>query len=154
MRQIVMPIPERLKEARTYELYTQQYIADILNVKRGTYACYESNKRIIPLKHLNILSNFYNLNIDYLLGLTNNKQVFKKLNLDIEKTSANLKLIRTELGLTTRDMAKALNVENSTISDYENKVYFISTHACYDLARRYNISVDWLLGKREEKYIR
>ena len=153
MRLIIMPISKILKEVRTYDLYSQQYIADMLNIQRGTYACYESNKRIIPLKHLNTLANFYNLSIDYLLGLTDNKKAFKKVELDIEKSSKNLKLVRNELGLTTRDLSKSLNVENSTISDYENGVYFISTHACYDLARKYNISVDWLLGKSDIKYI-
>ena len=73
MRSIIMPISERLKEVRTYDLYSQSDISNILNVDRSTYACYESNKRIIPLKHLNTLSNFYNLSIDYLLGLSNKK---------------------------------------------------------------------------------
>lgn len=87
------------------------------------------------------------------MGLTDNKKAFKKVELDIEKSSKNLKLVRNELGLTTRYLSKSLNVENSTISDYENGVYCISTHACYDLARKYNISVDWLLGKSDIKYI-
>lgn len=153
MRSIIMPISERLKEVRTYDLYTQKYIGKLLNINRATYACYESNKRIIPLKHLNTLSNFYNLSIDYLLGLTNNKVTFNKINLDIEISSRRFKQIRNEFCLSTREMAKILNVDNSTISDYENQNYFLSTHACYDLARKYDISVDWLLGKSDNKYI-
>lgn len=153
MRSIIMPISERLKEVRTYDLYTQKYIGKLLNINRATYACYESNKRIIPLNHLNILSNFYDLSIDYLLGLTNNKSSFKKADLDIEISSKRFKQIRKELCLSTREMAKELNVGSSTIHSYECKNYFLSTHACYDLARKYDISVDWLLGKSDNKYI-
>ena len=153
MRSIIMPISERLKEVRTYDLYSQSDISNILNVDRTTYACYESNKRIIPLKHLNTLSNFYNLSIDYLLGLSNKKTSFNKSALDINIASKNFILVRKELGLSIREMAKELNVGSSTIHSYETKNYFISTHACYDLARKYNISVDWLLGKSDIKYI-
>ncbi len=32
MRLIIMPISKILKEVRTYDLYSQQYIADILNI--------------------------------------------------------------------------------------------------------------------------
>ena len=153
MRSIIIPISERLKGARTYDLYSQSDISSILNVDRSTYACYESNKRIIPLSHLNTLSNFYNLSIDYLLGLSNKKTSFNKIDLDINTASKNFILVRKELGLSIREMSKELNVGSSTIHSYETKNYFISTHACYDLVRKYNISVDWLLGKSDIKYI-
>lgn len=152
MRPIIMPIAERLKYVRTYNLYTQKYIGEVLGVSQSTYAGWENNKRIIPLKHLNALSNFYNLSIDYLLGLTDNSKKFvRKVDLDMDIISKNFITIRNDNKLTTRELAEILNVGYSTISSYENKDYMISTHACYDLARNFNISVDWLLDKTDNK---
>lgn len=151
MRSIIMPIAARLKEVRTYNLYTQKYIADILGVSQSTYAGWENYKRIIPLKHLNKLSNYYDLSLDYLLGLTDENKKIKKLDLNIDIASKNFTTIRKDNNLTTRELADILKVGYSTISSYENKDYFLSTHACYDLARAFNVSVDWLLGKSKDK---
>ncbi len=151
MRKVSISIGERLKEVRTYDLYTQKYIASILKIKQPTYASYESNKRIIPLKHLNTLSQFYDLSIDYLLGL-NNKTLKKcSHDLDINVSSKNFFKVRKENNLSQEKMAKILNISETTVRDYENQKYFLSTHVCYDLARNFNISVDWLLGMSNKK---
>lgn len=153
MRTIIMPISQRLKEIRTYYLYTQEYMGSVLGLTQSTYAGWECNKKIIPLKHLNQLTNFYGLSIDYLLGLTDEKRKVEKVVVDKEVVRKNFTLIRKEKGLSTIELAKILNVGETTIRDYENGKYLISTHACYDLARNFNVSVDWLLGKSKEKYI-
>lgn len=127
MRSIIMPIAQRLKEVRTYNLYTQKHIADILDIHQSTYAGWENYKRIIPLKHLNTLSNYYNLSLDYLLGLTDKSKPIKKIELSIDISSRNFTAIRNEHNLTTRGLANILKVGYSTISSYENKDYFLST---------------------------
>jgi len=151
MRKIAIPISQNIKEIRTYNDYTQRFLASVLNINRSTYADWELNRKIIPLKHLNKLANFYELNIDYILGLTNEIRPIKKTDLKIEIISSNFLKVRRENNLSTRELAKLLNIGNSTITDYENKKYFISTSVCYDLARRFNISIDWLLGKSSIK---
>ncbi len=153
MIDIIMPISNRLKYVRTYDLYTQEYIASFLGVKQPTYAGWENNRSIIPLKHLNSLSNFYNLNVDYLLGLTDEKRDIIKKEIDIRISSKRFKQIREELNLSQSQLAKILNVAKSTITGYENGDFMISTHAIYDLAKNFNISVDWILDKSKIKEI-
>ena len=63
----------RLKELRELEFLRQQDIADILKVSRSTYSTWEIGIKIIPLKHLNTLANYYNMSMDYILGLTKKK---------------------------------------------------------------------------------
>ena len=55
MRKVKMNIAQSLKNVRTFNLYSQKYIAEILGVSTNTYQEYENNKAIIPLKHLNKL---------------------------------------------------------------------------------------------------
>ena len=59
---------KRLKEIRTYEGLTQQNVADMLNVKRATYAGWETGKDIMPLRQLNKVANNYQISLDYLTG--------------------------------------------------------------------------------------
>lgn len=61
----------RLKEIREYRGLSQLKIADVLNIRQNTYSQYETEKRQIPIESLIKLSEFYNVSVDYLLGLTN-----------------------------------------------------------------------------------
>ena len=61
----------RLKEIREYRGLSQLKIADVLNIRQNTYSQCETEKRQIPIESLIKLSEFYNVSVDYLLGLTN-----------------------------------------------------------------------------------
>ena len=87
----------RLLELREYNFLLQKDIAKILNIDRSTYSTWETNLKIIPLKHLNSLSNYYNISMDYILGLTNKKIKYKKLNeLDKKIIGNNIKKLNIE----------------------------------------------------------
>ena len=144
---------DKLKEIRTYHDLSQKYIGNILNIAQSTYVSYETNRRIIPLKHLIVLADYYEVSIDYLLGLTNVIKKNKSVKIDAKNIGLRLKIFREDNNLTIRDLAKLINVDNSLITKYELGKTLISTHACYDIARKFNISVDWLLGRTNNKDI-
>ena len=68
-----MKYPERIRELRQDNDYTQKKIADILGVAQTTYSQYELEKRPMPIEYLVALCKFYNVSADYILGLTDNK---------------------------------------------------------------------------------
>lgn len=146
-------ISERLKYIRTYDLHTQEELASVLNVKRATYADWENHRSIIPLKHLNTLSNFYKLSIDYILGLSSKNNFCEIKALNIKKINANFKTIRLDNKLTKVEFANSLHISEGLVRAYENNLCIISTHVAYDLAKKYNISIDWLLGKSNSKFL-
>ena len=51
-------------------------VAEILGCHEGCYRRYENGSRDIPLWALIKLAESYDVNIDYLLGITNNKRHF------------------------------------------------------------------------------
>lgn len=67
----------RLRDIREDRDLTQAEIAKILNIKQNTYSQYESGDRQIPIESLMKLAIFYNLSLDYLTGLTNEKRALK-----------------------------------------------------------------------------
>ena len=140
----------RLFELREYYNLTQKELAAACNLQRRTYSSWETNTKIIPLKHLNTLSNFYNVSMDYLSGLSNHKNTnnFKKLKtLNRKKVGSKLKLVRTQNNLTIRELANILNTTPSTISAYENGKTLILTAFAYQVCKTYKVSLDWLCDK-------
>ena len=63
---------QKLKDIREDKDLTQTDIANILSVPRSTYSMWEIGICIIPLDKLYFLADYYNVSIDYALGLTNN----------------------------------------------------------------------------------
>lgn len=60
----------RIREIREDKSLTQSDIAKILNTPQQQYSKYELGIQIIPLEKINILANYYNTSIDYLVGRT------------------------------------------------------------------------------------
>jgi transcriptional regulator with XRE-family HTH domain len=68
---------KRIRDLREDHDYTQQYVANYLKINRVVYSRYEHGNREIPISYLIKLSQLYNVSIDYMVGLTNNKEILK-----------------------------------------------------------------------------
>ena len=82
-----MQFYQRLRDLREDCDKTQQEIADHLGIHQGQYQRYESGKREIPFHMVIELSKYYNVSIDYIAGLTNNKLGLAASNLSKDETS-------------------------------------------------------------------
>ena len=142
-----------LKKMREEVDLTCKELSKILNVSSSVYNRWERNIITIPTKRLIELSNYYEVNIDYLLGLTNNKYHIKKTNFDINKISDNLKQIRKEHGESLRIFCKRLNTSNSTWHAYETGKTTILCSFLIQLCIESKYSADWILGRSNEKFI-
>ncbi len=138
----------KLLKLREDKELTQLELSKIINVDRSIIAKWENQSISIPLKHLNTISNYFNINIDYILGLSNKKINIKKIEkLNKKEIGQRIKTIRQDNNLTLRDLATELNTTSSTISAYETGKTLILTAFAYQIAKKYHISIDWLLGK-------
>ncbi|MDE6441806.1 MAG: helix-turn-helix transcriptional regulator [Clostridia bacterium] len=70
----------RLKELRVEHGYTQNEIAEKLNIKQNTYSQYESGVREIPLGSLVRLATLYDTSVDYILYVTDEELPYNKHN--------------------------------------------------------------------------
>ena len=68
----------RLKEIREDKSLTQSDIAKILNTTQQQYSKYELGIQILPLEKINILANYYNTSIDYLIFRTDVRKPYPK----------------------------------------------------------------------------
>lgn len=141
---------KRLFDLREYADLTQKDLAQNLGVSQQTYSLWEKGTKIIPLKHLNNLCNYYETSMDYVLGFTDIKtssNIIKIKELNKKEIGARIKKIREDNNLTLRDLASKLNTTSSTISAYETGKTLILTAFAYQICSEYNVSLDWLCGK-------
>lgn len=141
---------ERLREIREEHNLTQKQIAKILNVERSTYAGWETGKDTIPLRRLNKLSDYYKVSIDYLTGLSNVTSKYRVIDLDAKVVGKNLRILRKMHNLVQKDIFISLNTTSSTYSAYETGKVLIQTSFVYSIAKKYNVSIDWILNKIKE----
>lgn len=139
---------ERLREIREEHNLTQKQIAKILNVERSTYAGWETGKDTIPLRRLNKLSDYYKVSIDYLTGLSNVTSKYRVIDLDAKVVGKNLRILRKMHNLVQKDIFILLNTTSSTYSAYETGKVLIKTDFLYAIAKKYHVSIDELLGKK------
>lgn len=140
---------ERLFLLREENELRQQDIAEILNVNRVNISNWEKGKEIIPLKKLNIYANYFKVSLDYLVKLTNNKDSVSNHKIINKKLiGQRLKEVRKNNKLTQKELADILNTTQSTISDYEKGNNLILTSFAYQVCLRYNVSMDWLCGRK------
>ena len=69
---------ERLKEIRVDRDLKQADIAKVLKISQVQYSRYETGIRVIPIFHLDILADFYNTSVDYLIGRTDERRPYSK----------------------------------------------------------------------------
>jgi len=71
---------KRIKDLREDNDLLQKDIAGILGISQQYYSEYENGKRTITISHLITLAKYYDVSIDYLVGLSNFKAEHKKTN--------------------------------------------------------------------------
>ena len=60
---------KRIRDLREDKDLSQSQIASILNISQSTYSRYESGYLDVPSEVLIALSRFYDVSVDYILGL-------------------------------------------------------------------------------------
>lgn len=97
-------IGERIKHLRTSKKLTQDDVAHALNVKRETVTRWETGASDIKTEITILLSKYFNVSADYLLGLT-------------ENTSTNI----SEIGISNKTGFSTSTVENILNLSAEHK---------------------------------
>lgn len=135
-----------IKKIRDSLNKTQEEMAQILNVSRSSYAMWETNNDIIPIKRLIEFCETFNVSIDYTLGFTD-KHRENKNKVQSEIAAKRLKEFRKNYKLTQEKLATILNTNKSVICGYEKGRNLIATPFLYTICKKYNVSADYLLGR-------
>lgn len=139
---------ERLFFLREQQNLTQQELADIFKVSRSLVSKWERDLITITLKQLNNYANYFNVSLDYIVGLSNNKSKTNNVQLDYNLVGKRLAEVREKNNLTLRKLADELNTTSSTISAYETGKVLIQSSFAITICSQYKVSLDWLCGRK------
>lgn len=140
---------DNIKNIRENNDFTQTHMAKILNVSQPNYARWESKTKIIPLIKLNYLCNFFNINMDYVVGISNKRKLMKNDNvLNKKVVGNNIKKLRLENNLSQYDLAHILKTTQSVISSYESGKTLILTSFLIDICLKFNVSMDKICNRK------
>ena len=139
---------EKLKEIRDELEITQNSLSKKLGCTRSAYSLWEINKNTIPLYYLNKLSNILNINIDYLVDISQIKYIkFNKVKIDKIELGSRIRQARKSINYTQEKLADKLNTTHSVISAYESGKTAVPTLFMIEIAKITKKSLNWFLNK-------
>lgn len=102
----------RIRDLREDSDKTQREIADYLGTAYQYYAVYEKGTSEIPFERAIALAKYYNVSLDYIAGLTNDKRGLARSDLSREQRE----LLRAAKELRTADKEKTIAMLKAMIN--------------------------------------
>ena len=143
----------RLCDLRTDKDLRQKDIADKLKVKRSTYSMWEINKSDFSIEKANELANFYKVSLDYLLGISDINTKTENSDINFDLLCTRLKSLRKEKDLTQSQLGKEVGFHQRTYSHYEDGSNKPTTFKLLYIAKYYDVSFDYLVGRSDNRVI-
>lgn len=149
-------LAKRLKLLRESYNKSQQEVCNALNIEQSTLANYENGKRIPKIDILIKISTYYNVSVDYLLGLTDNKipygtTAYSDASLKVhEDIGLGINYWIGESGYGNDELAKMLGISEDLLCNFCNGVELPSLDILIKLSEICEVSTDCLLGLRKK----
>lgn len=112
-----MCFAERTKKIRTEKNISQDKLAVAIEYSQSAIALWEAGNREPSVDAVVNFANYFNLSVDYLLGLSNDKQPFDKA--IVSSFADRLKELRLESELTQDELAEKTGISQSSIAAWE-----------------------------------
>lgn len=143
-----------LRDAREELEMTQTKLGLILGVAKQTISGWETGRDPIPFNLLIKFCNLYNFSLDYIVGFKNRNVSLKQFKIDKYSIGINLHNFRKSLKLSQQEFSDKCKISQSTYAGYEIGRYLITTTNLYIICKTYNISMDYLCGRTDNKNIK
>lgn len=144
----------RMAELRLDKGLEQKEIANYLNVLEDTYSKWERGINDMPIEISNKLANYYNVSLDFLLGLSdyNVRTKLKEVNFDVMRK--RLITLRKENKLTQEALGLEVGFPQKTYANYENGISIPTSFKLTYIAIYYGVSFDYLVGRSNDEKIK
>lgn len=146
-------INNNLKYCREELEMTQQELGYIFGVSKNTVSGWENAHDTMPFNKLIRFCNLYDFSLDFVVGLTRKHSKYGKIKSDKKKIGLKLRTIGKELNLSQQQLADDCKISQTTYSSYETGHYLVNTITIYTICKKYNISMDYLVGRKNNKKI-
>jgi len=136
-------IGRRIKELREGAGFSQDALAEKLNMKRANIANYEAGRALPPADVLLKLADIFNVTTDFLLG----RDQPESKDFGYDDIGFAVREERLEQGLTQQQLASLIGVSQSEISQYERGLIPIPSDVAEKIADVFGMSLPAFLNK-------
>ena len=154
-----MRIGERIKYYRQINNISRQELATKFEISIHTLSKYEQGQREPSIDMITMLSDYFNISVDELIGHTCNLSAENSIDMIPQHCETNvnklslfaerLKMYRVLKGLTQKELADMVGVTAVTINRYENGQREPDIDLLMKISKFLDISVDSLIGNDE-----
>lgn len=138
---------KRIANLRIDNDLTQIKLAEKLNIKANTYSKWEKGINNMPVDYLIKLARIYDVSIDYILGLTDNKTHSSLNYITSIELPEKLKQLRNNLELSQEKFSSKIGISQRTYSYMECGMRKIDIVDIYMITSSTGVSADELLRK-------
>ena len=131
---------EKIKNLRKQKGLTQTELAKKMGTTQSTIYKYEKGLRTIPLNVIEKFANIFETSVDILLNTKENKDYG---DIDIGN---KIKRLREANNLTRIEMSKELDIDVSSLANFETGVSKVPIDILIKYATYFNVSLDDLVG--------
>lgn len=143
-----------LKYCREELGMTQLELGYVFGVSDSAIRSWENAYESIPLLKLIKFCNLYDYSLDFVVGLSRSNKKYGKFKTNKVKIGKKLKELRNSLNLSQQQLSDDCKISQTTYSGYEIGKYLINTTNLYYICKTYNISMDYMVGRTDKKYIK
>lgn len=143
---------KRIDDLKTDHDLKIREIADIIGVSVDIFFDYANGRSNFPLDKLNKLVNYFRVSFDYVSGLSDVK-IYYDGDINIMVLKKRIREARVNNHLSQEEAAHIIGDKQSTYWNYESGNSIIPISKLYLLAKFYNISIDYFVGKTDKKNI-
>lgn len=147
-------IDNNLKDCREELEMTQKELGYVFGVTKNTVSGWENGHDSMPFNKLIRFCNLYGYSLDYVVGFIRRNIKYDKIKTNKNKIGKKLKELRDELKITQTMLAEECGISQSTYSSYERGEYLINTLTIYAICKKYNISMDYIVGRSNKRNIK
>ena len=147
-------LDNNLKDCREELGMTQKELGYVFGVSKNTVSGWENGHDSMPFNKLIRFCNLYDYSLDYACGFIRRNIKYAKIKTNKIKIGKKLKELRSELNITQTMLAEKCGISQSTYSSYEKGKYLINTLTIYSICKKYNISMDYIVGRTNKKNIK
>ena len=141
----VIQFNKRLKFLREDSGLSQSELAKLIQISKSSINMYERGEREPKFETLEIIADYFNVSIGYLLGQSNQEYFLKSEECSDFKN--RFKLLCKDRNLTYYKVSIDCHFDKSYISRWLNKNYLPSLELLEILSEYFNVSIDYLLGR-------
>lgn len=131
----------RFKELRKSRKLSQQALADSLNTSKSSVNMYERGEREPGIDTLETIADFFNVDMDYLLGKSDivNKAIYNKTD-SVSSIGDYIKQLRISKGMTQEELGEIIGVKKAAVQKWESGlVQNLKRNTIKQLAEYFNV---------------